>query len=112
MLMDGEIFRNKNEENLVLTSRNALKDPRKLNPIGNNISISNLSFTENIKSFVTPKIARVDLSLPVTKRSKKYDPSKHYFEVENLSTIMKKIKEAPEHMRDYKNHLETKMFKK
>ena len=59
-----------NDESIALTSRNFQKNSRKLNPIGNNISINNQSFTENINSYITPKHARGDISLPASIRNK------------------------------------------
>lgn len=97
---------------ITMTSRRNQKNSHRLNPLRNSMNVQIGSFAENLTSLRSPQQTTTKLSIPVRQRNKKYDPVKHYFPVENLSSMLKKLKEVPEHMRDYKNSLETRMFKK
>jgi hypothetical protein len=94
------------------TTRHKSKTSKSLHPLGRSLNARVGTFEENVVAFSSPPHLRGDISLPANRRRKKYDPSKNYYHRENLSTLMTKIKETPKHMIDYRNNLETSMFKK
>ena len=99
-------------ETSLYTSRLKSNTTKKLNPLGKSFNGRTATLKDGISNFVAPATARGELSQPVKKRNKRYDPSKHYYHVENLTSLKKKILETPKHMVDYKHNLEQSMFKK
>lgn len=93
----------------MLTSRKQRKTIKKLQPLNISLNGNPSTLADTIQAIKNQ--GRTDLSVPVTKKAKKYNPSRHYYKKENIHTMMKKIKETPSHMRDYKNNLETTYFK-
>ena len=85
---------------------------RRKNPLNNSLAKETSPLASTIKATNESKNDRNELSQPVRIRNKKYDPSKHYAAKENCNSLMRKIKETPKHMIDYKHNLETSMFKK
>lgn len=103
----------KNNSAVPLTTRNRSKNIKNLQTLKKNFNVDLGSFADKIQAFGSPdKHLKKDLSQPVNKRSKRYDPSKSHYQVDNLASLMKKIKDAPKYMVDYKANLETSMFKK
>lgn len=93
------------------TSRYKNNTGKRFNTLGRSANGIMPTLKDNIEGFLTPR-NKIDLSKPITKRQKKYDASKKYYEPENLTTLMRKIQETPKHMIDYKHNLETTMYKK
>ena len=60
---------------------------------------------------VGKKAFRRDLSISSNANRKKHDSSENQ-KLENVSSLMKKIKAAPKYMIDYRTNLETSMYKK
>jgi hypothetical protein len=103
----------KNNSALPLTTRNNNKNRKNYNTLKKNFNVGVGNFSDQIEAFASPdKHLKKDISEPVNKRWKKYDPSKNYYHVDDLASLMKKIKDAPKYMVDYKTNLETSMFRK
>lgn len=71
-----------------------------------------VSFAERLQEFATPQQKRMDLSLPLHRRNKKYDAGKEHAGAHNISSMMKRLRETPNDMRDLKNNLEMKIYKR